>query len=227
MLNKHANTAYHTIENGWDNHDRYRIAFPFATGEIPLDTPGEDLSPQQNRGKQLFLTACITCHDRARVMDEGIPWSSQSLSYPRNNYSHKEASEGVYPSLGTGLSQSMIDGITSASVHALHDIAPTLDNMTANVVQGKILYETNCAFCHAADGTGKNWIGSFLSPRPRDFTNHTFMQSTNRNILKSRILGGIPGTSMPAWREVLTDEEVDDIISYVSAGFHPISNSDT
>src|SRR3569832_2889553 len=41
MEKKGRNTAYHTPENGWPNHQRYAAAFPFALGEIPLDTPWE------------------------------------------------------------------------------------------------------------------------------------------------------------------------------------------
>ncbi len=47
VVKKAANTRYHTAENGWPNHERYEIAFPFATGEIALDHPWEKLSPTQ------------------------------------------------------------------------------------------------------------------------------------------------------------------------------------
>jgi len=29
IANRRINTRYHTIENGWPNHDRYILAFPF------------------------------------------------------------------------------------------------------------------------------------------------------------------------------------------------------
>ncbi|MFC1750381.1 c-type cytochrome, partial [Pseudomonadota bacterium] len=32
------NTRYHTEGNGWPNHEQYAIAFPFASGELALDT---------------------------------------------------------------------------------------------------------------------------------------------------------------------------------------------
>jgi cytochrome c oxidase cbb3-type subunit 3 len=75
FLEKRApNTAYHTLENGWPNHRRYAAAFPFARGEIPLDTDAAKLSESQKRGRELFMTTCITCHDRARVLDSGPVW---------------------------------------------------------------------------------------------------------------------------------------------------------
>ena len=74
MLRKASNTRYHTAENGWGGHERYRAAFPFATGEIALDTPWTDLAPEQAAGRRLYLGSCVSCHDRGRVRDEGAAW---------------------------------------------------------------------------------------------------------------------------------------------------------
>jgi cytochrome c oxidase cbb3-type subunit III len=68
------NTSYHTLENGWPNHQRYAAAFPFAKGEIALDADPAKLTASQKRGRELFVTTCITCHDRARVVDSGPAW---------------------------------------------------------------------------------------------------------------------------------------------------------
>ena len=199
------NTRYHTPENGWPEHQRYRLAFPFATGEIPLDRDGAQLTPQESLGKQLFLTTCITCHDRARVQDEGVIWSKQSISYPRNNYSH-----------------TVIDAVSSASIYARHDVPPRVPDLSATAARGKDLWQQNCAFCHAADGTGENWIGSFLEPKPRNLTDAEFMQAMTGDLLLKRIREGIANTSMPAWKNVLSDIEIRQIISYIDVAFHPV-----
>lgn len=208
MLEHRPNTRYHTIANGWPNHDRYRDAFPFASGSIPLDSPWQQLSPSQARGKQLYLSSCITCHDRAVVSDEGEIWSKQSISYPRNNYSHTE-----------------IDAISSASVYAKHDIDPQLDMLPAQARKGKKLWRQNCAFCHAADGTGDNWIGSFLEPKPRNLTDKNFMQEMTKEILLERIRNGLKNTSMPAWKNLLSDSEILQIISYIDTAFYPLERN--
>jgi cytochrome c oxidase cbb3-type subunit III len=61
---KAINTIYHSPENGWPNHARYRSAYPFALGEIALSRPLESLTPDQAKGRQLYLASCVTCHDR-------------------------------------------------------------------------------------------------------------------------------------------------------------------
>ena len=68
------NTRYHTAANGWPEHERYASAFPFATGEIALDRPDASLSRPEREGKALFMSVCISCHDRAKVLDAGAPW---------------------------------------------------------------------------------------------------------------------------------------------------------
>lgn len=204
MLKKKINTRYHTVENGWPDHQRYSHAYPFATGEIALDTPDENLEPEQLRGKQLYLTSCISCHDWARVEEEGDIWSKQSISYPRNNYSH-----------------TIIDAVSSASIYAQHDLAPQVENLSDDAITGRVLWQQNCAFCHAADGTGQNWIGSFLEPKPRDLSNPEFMRHMTRPMLLQSIRDGLKNTSMPAWKDVLTDTQINQIISYINEAFYP------
>ena len=91
MQEQKPNTRYHTVENGWPNHQRYQHAFPFALGEIALDTPADQLTERQREGKRLFMNACITCHDRAKVNQDGTIWEAHAVSYPRNEYKHTTA----------------------------------------------------------------------------------------------------------------------------------------
>lgn len=207
---KAPNTRYHTPENGWPEHQRYRAAFPFATGEIPADRPWETLSEEQARGRRLFLSSCVSCHDRGSA--GGVTWDGRPLSYPRNNYSY------TYPALPTTL-----DAMTSASPYLLHDVPPQIRGMTASERRGRKLWQDNCAFCHAADGTGKNWIGSFLEPHPRNLRDPAFMGSMPRARLAAIIREGLPNTSMPAWKSVLNDEEITSIVAYVAKAFHPLA----
>lgn len=207
IIEKKENTRYHTLENGWPNHQRYRIAFPFATGEIALDENPENLSATQIKGRQLFLDTCISCHDRARVHDEGPVWEASAVSYPRTN---------------SVLDYRKLDSVSEASVYARHDIAPVLDSANKRVKKGEQLFQDNCAFCHGADGTGKNWIGSFLQPHPRDLTDTNIMQSMSAARLRQVIEEGLVDTSMPAWKEVLKKTEIDALISYIHVAFHPL-----
>lgn len=212
MLSKARNTAYHTKENGWPDHERYAAAFPFATGKIKLDAPAEQLSPEQRAGRRLFMSACVSCHDRAKVEDEGVPWDSRALSYPRMGFQ-----PGDWP-------PKELDGVSSATPYHIHDRVPKVAGLTALEKRGEGLYQQNCAFCHAADGTGRNWIGTFLEPHPRDLTAPEFMSAMTRERLAGVIKEGLPGTSMPAWKSVLSETDIQAVIAYISRTFHPVGN---
>ena len=217
---KAPNTHYHTPENGWPDHQRYRAAFPFATGEIPVSRPWEELSEEQMRGKRLFLSGCVTCHDRgggsarhegtgeSRSNSVGVIWEARPLSYPRNNFSYTKPQQ--------------LDAMSSASPYALHDMPLRIKGMSPVERQGQKLWQGNCAFCHAVDGTGKNWIGSFLEPHPRNLRDPAFMGAMTRARLAATIREGLPDTSMPAWKSVLSDREISAIVAYIAKAFHPL-----
>lgn len=217
------NSRYHTLENGWDDHARYASAFPFALGEIALDRPVEQLTSLQREGRQLFITACITCHDRSRIDDEGEFWDPRAVSFPRGGYSHRAAPQDE--AVQRSPKGETLDAVSSATPFARHGIAPQVDQLTPQQRIGEQLFQANCAFCHGASATGKNWIGSFLEPSPRNLTDAEAMKGMDHQRLMQVITNGLSGTTMPAWRGVLSVEEIDAVAAYVMRVFVP--NSET
>lgn len=207
---KAGNTRYHIPENGWDNHERYAAAFPFAKGEIALSRPWELLTPEQVAGKQLYLASCVSCHDRGAPEDDAVAWDARPLSYPRNHYSPADPP---------------VDAMTSASPYAKHDVPKKIRGLTREEKRGERLFLANCAFCHGADGTGKNWIGSFLEPHPRNLTDSAVMAGMSRSRLIGVIREGLPGTSMPAWKSVFNAAEMRAVAAYVNRAFHTLSKN--
>lgn len=208
VLDKAKNTKYHTAENGWPGHDRYRAAFPFATGQIALSADPEQLTAELKSGRALFMSSCITCHDRGTPTETGPTWDSHPLSFPRFNFDHRNPE---------------VDATSSATPYRIHDIPPKLKTADPDVLAGEKIFQDNCAFCHAADGTGKNWIGSFLEPHPRNLRDPSFMSSMTHDRLAQVIREGLPGTSMPAWKHVLDDEQIRAVTRYVDTAFHPLA----
>lgn len=197
MAGRGRDRSFHTTENGWPDHDRYAAAFPFATGEIPIDVEPSAMSAPVREGRRLFLRSCTTCHDGQSTTSEPV-WSARPVSYPRSGYGQ----------------QTRLDVQTGASPYAIHDVAPSTPNLSKGAARGRDVYTSNCAFCHAADGSGKNWIGSFLQPRPRDLRG--LVETRRPEILAERIRTGVAGTSMPAWRLVLADDQILDVVAYIA-----------
>ncbi len=209
MHGKSPNTRYHTAANGWANHDRYAIAYPFATGELATDLPEEDLTEEQRDGLRLFMTTCVTCHDRGKVRYESEEWVPMAISYPRNGYSHRST---------------RADAVSEASVFGKHDIKPKFDDLTEQQAMGEKLFQDNCAFCHGMSGTGKNWIGSFLEPLPRDLTDPEQMLGMTPSRLTYAIENGVKESKMPAWKSVLTSEQIAALVAYIDKAFYKLEN---
>ena len=202
--NPNSAERYHSPENGWENHDRYRAAFPFVEGEIRLNAPLDELSAEQRAGRMLYESACVSCHDQPNSGSGQVTWETRAVSFPRRHYSHLE---------------SPLDVVSGASPYARHEIPVVPEIMTEQQSRGMTLYQKNCAFCHAADGTGQNWIGSFLDPKPRDFSAADFTLHVSPDAFREVVKTGIPNSSMPAWKHVLSDDEIDAIVAYIRLAF--------
>ncbi len=91
-----------------------------------------------------------------------------------------------------------------------------------NVSAGKKVYETRCQYCHGQNGKGDGPGAAVMFPRPRDFTSGAFKihttgsgdAPTDADLIKI-VSDGMPGTTMPAWRGVLNDAEIKQVIAYV------------
>ena len=91
---------------------------------------------------------------------------------------------------------------------------------------GKALYEDKCAHCHGIKGDGEGDAAVNLLPRPRDFTRGLYkIRSTESGQLPTDqdiydiIANGMPGSSMPAWKDILNAAETKALVAYVKT-FH-------
>ena len=83
------------------------------------------------------------------------------------------------------------------------------------------LYRRHCAHCHGITGDGAGPTASFLNPYPRDYRRGLFkFKSTERaarptaDDLQRILVDGIPGTAMPSFRLLPTDER-ESLVEYV------------
>lgn len=88
--------------------------------------------------------------------------------------------------------------------------------------QGEEYYFKFCIYCHGYKGKGNGKASYYLFPRPRDLSQGIFkFHSTKSNTLPldedlvRSIKQGVPGTSMPAWGEILSDETINSLIKYI------------
>lgn len=217
IFQRQASSLYHSAENGWPNHQQYVAAFPFVFGTLSMTVPVEQLSPEQQRGRFLYSQRCIVCHEQKN--EQPVTLEPYAVSLPRSASMQKSK-----PEEKNADGELQVDVISSATPYAQHEQEPKAADLTPLEKKGQGLFQANCAFCHAPDGSGRNWIGSFIQPRPRNFNDAQQMQKFDRQKLQTAIKNGVEGTAMPAWQTVMNDEQIDAIIAYIGRVFYPPLN---
>jgi DMSO reductase family type II enzyme heme b subunit len=97
---------------------------------------------------------------------------------------------------------------------------------------GKRVYFTKCVWCHGVDGAGDGPGADRLWPRPRNFNQGTFkIRHTasgelplfdakkpipGQNDLFETVTHGLPGSAMPSWEGILTEEQRLQVLAFVT-----------
>ena len=91
-------------------------------------------------------------------------------------------------------------------------------------VDAAAVYDQWCAGCHGVDGAGDGPAAEWMLPRPRDFTTALYQirttasgqLPTDEDILRV-IDEGMPGTTMPGWEEILSQQERLALVDYLKS----------
>jgi len=104
----------------------------------------------------------------------------------------------------------------------MKDAPPRPKTDFAVLLKGGKLFRKNCARCHGPLGQGhSHWnkadANGKYPPPPLNGTGHTWHHS--EAVLKEIIRNGTGnlGGNMPAWRDKLTDNEIDAILEWIKA----------
>jgi mono/diheme cytochrome c family protein len=86
----------------------------------------------------------------------------------------------------------------------------------ANIEQGKLFFQTNCAVCHGneADGTGVR-AGVMQDAKPRMLTNLDWLATRDDLRLLRSIKFGVPGTSMTPWGDLTTSLQRLQLVIFI------------
>ena len=88
--------------------------------------------------------------------------------------------------------------------------------LTGNPVAGKEIYDGSCAQCHGDDGEGDGVLTRVYSMSPANHTDADSMDKMSNEKMRDIIAKGGAGASMmPGWSEILSKEEIEDVMSYI------------
>ena len=84
---------------------------------------------------------------------------------------------------------------------------------TESAVAGAEVFRNNCEVCHGPQGHGDGPAGASLDPAPKNLPELSTIVADD--YLFWRISTGKDGTSMVAWKGVLTEEQIWQVISFI------------
>lgn len=79
--------------------------------------------------------------------------------------------------------------------------------------KGAEIFQTNCEMCHGAQGHGDGPASGSLDPKPKNLA--VLQESVGDDYLFWRISEGKPGTSMVAWKNILSEEQIWQAVSFI------------
>ena len=96
---------------------------------------------------------------------------------------------------------------------------------TSDLERGMEIYFERCVGCHGEEGMGLGAGAERLLPPPRDFTAGTYKIMTTAfddfvpqdDDVFRMISQGMPGTAMPGWSDVLSEQEMRDLVVFVKS----------
>jgi len=187
------------------------------TPEAALNKPVIKAADLVSQGKQLFEDrACTACHKlgdkdggiapdlsfEGKMKDED--WIREHFRAPRSR-----VPDSIMPAFR--FSDGDFTALT-AFIVSQQNVPP----ISADEAQN---FKLLCSRCHGekGDGLGKNAI--YLDPAPRDLTKASFFNSKPDDRFLHSIANGVPGTSMPAWGKVLSNDQISGIFGHVRTTF--------
>ena len=78
---------------------------------------------------------------------------------------------------------------------------------------GAEVFRNNCELCHGPQGHGDGIAGQSLDPKPKNLAD--LQTIVGDDYLFWRIYEGKPGTSMVAWKGILTDEQIWQAVAFI------------
>ncbi len=201
------------------------LAVPAPDDRAPrLGAPGpEDVAAQQP-GAALFASNCAGCHGTSGRGDG--PAAATLLPRPANLTSARFSVGRVSDALWYGVRGTSMPAWRDWSLRDLRDltayvlsVAPPPPGDAADVTAASAvpladtaaLFARECASCHGAEGRGDGVAGRVLARAPTNFHQEQPDLARAETVLAE----GLPGSSMPRWRERIDEPHRAALAAYV------------
>lgn len=184
-------------------------------------------------GAALYQTRCAACHQTEGMGGIGLPLTPEILSQVSDDYLFKTIRVGrpgrimpAFEELSDAQVSAIVDYLRQRSGKPAMTFSRT--PIKGDPKRGASLYKAHCAACHSEDGSGTGLGTGVTFSRKRSFLimpaaigNPGFLAAASDQMIKHTILNGRPGTAMPSFKDKLSDQQINDIISHLRSFERP------
>ncbi|NVO05264.1 MAG: cytochrome c [Rhodoferax sp.] len=89
------------------------------------------------------------------------------------------------------------------------------DTQEASEMRGRLVFQNYCVLCHGPEGRGDGRAAKLHTPRPFNLTTSTAPRYYIADMVRKGGEAMGRGKGMPPWGEQLTDEQVNDVLTYL------------
>ena len=190
--------------------------------------------PPAYEGSRLYVSYCLLCHG-ADGKGDGPLAKAMQISPADLTTTVRSRSDTILTKIITGEGRQTITGrdrhnllseampewkdvFSESQVQALiaylRFLGRTKHDLMGDPEVGMQLYQKYCQVCHGVEGDGDGIMTNLMGITPMDHTNPNETNSLDNEDLVESILDG-SGKYMPAWRGILSQSDVEALVSYI------------
>jgi len=190
--------------------------------------------PPAYEGRKLYVSYCQLCHG-VDGKGDGPLSKAMKITPADLTTTVRSRSDTILTKIITGQGRQTITGrnhhnllsdsmpswkdvFNESEVKALIAYLRFLGNkkhdLMGNSEHGMKIYQKYCSVCHGEEGDGEGIMTNLMGINPMDHTNPNETNTLTNKILIKSIMRG-QGRFMPAWRGILTQNDVEALVSYI------------
>lgn len=190
--------------------------------------------PLAYEGRRLYVSYCLLCHG-PQGKGDGPLAKAMDISPANLSTTVRSRSDTILTKIITGEGRQTITGrdrhnllneampewkdvFSQTQVQALiaylRFLSRAKHDLMGDPEVGMELYQKYCQVCHGAEGEGDGIMTKLMGITPMDHTNPNETNSLTNEDISRRILDG-KGRYMPAWRGILSQGDVEALVSYI------------